>query len=469
MGSCRSKINVIAPVLKSIKSETLAINPNAFIIEGKRKLHEVYTLGKILGRGGFSEVRLLIHLESKAQYAVKILRKNTCTANSEENFLSEIAILTTIDHPNIIKIIEYFEDEKSLYIVMEKCEGGELYERILKEKCFPEDRAARLMRQLLSAVWHIHQRQIVHRDIKPQNIIFENQDALFNIKLIDFGLSIKIKENKLTKEVVGDMFYISPESLDGRYSSKCDMWSCGVLAYVMLCGVPPFDGQKQCKVFKKISKMKFKFNQPVWRSLSTNSQDFIKKLLCPESSRMSASEALQHPWVADIEMASLEKQVFQHSLHNFGPFHSTNKLTEALHIYMSARGLTLADIKQFKQVFVTLDSDYDGKISKEEVLEYFRKTIGDKNFEKDVENIIRAYDSENNGFINCSNFLKAYIDYKKESGMKNLRFAFESVDIVKDESISLDELKHELQNCEYYDETVWNELICMSEKNKWGN
>ena len=107
MGSCRSKINVIAPVLKSIKSETLAINPNAFIIEGKRKLHEVYALGKILGRGGFSEVRLLIYLESKAQYAVKILRKNTCTANSEENFFSEIAILTTIDHPNIIKIIDF--------------------------------------------------------------------------------------------------------------------------------------------------------------------------------------------------------------------------------------------------------------------------------------------------------------------------------------------------------------------------
>ena len=332
MGSCRSKNDIISPRLSSLKCDTLRINPNVYITESKRALLDVYKIGKILGRGGFSEVRLLTHLETKVEYAVKILRKNQYTAKNEENFHAEIEILRSLDHPNIIKIIEYFEDEKRLYIVMEKCEGGELYEQILQANHFSEDAAARLMKQLLSAVWYIHERQVVHRDIKPENIMFETRGELFNIKLIDFGVSMKLKDSKSTNEIVGAVFYISPEALNGKYSAKCDLWSCGVIAYMLLCGVPPFAGENEREVFKKINKMKVQFNQHVWRSLSSYSQDFINKLICSESSRMSAAEALQHPWIVDVEAPSPVKEVFQPVLRSLHSFHSKNKLKELVYI-----------------------------------------------------------------------------------------------------------------------------------------
>jgi len=172
-----------------------------------------------------------------------VLRKSHMDEDEKRMLFNEINILKEIDHPNIVNMYEFFEDEKRYYLVTEICKGGELFDEILQRGKFSERDGAVLMKQVLSCINYCHQNNIVHRDLKPENILLEQNKEFDAIKIIDFGTSLVYDPNKNLDEKLGTPYYIAPEVLNKNYNSKCDIWSCGVICYILLSGMPPFNGQ----------------------------------------------------------------------------------------------------------------------------------------------------------------------------------------------------------------------------------
>jgi calcium-dependent protein kinase len=184
-----------------------------------------------------------------------------------EKFTIEINIMIKMDHPNIIKLYEVFEDNRYIHLIMEMCTGGELFDRIIdrinKKKLFTEKEAAIIFKQMMSAICYCHGQKICHRDLKPENLLLCNNSEDSPIKVIDFGLSKIFTDNnrKMTTKV-GTAYYVSPEVLAGDYDEKCDIWSAGVILYILLTGEPPFNGPNDNEIYKKIIAKKYSFPSP---------------------------------------------------------------------------------------------------------------------------------------------------------------------------------------------------------------
>ena len=278
--------------------EDIKIKANNFIMQHAGKLRDHYRIGKMLGSGAFGEVRVCVQRESGAQRAVKVLRKSHMDEDEKKMLFNEINNLKDLDHPNILKMYEFFEDEKRYYIVTDICKGGELFDEIVSRGKFTENDAALLMKQVLSCINYCHKNKIVHRDLKPENILLEQNKAFDQIKIIDFGTSLVFDENSTLNEKLGTPYYIAPEVLAKAYGPKCDIWSCGVITYIVLSGIPPFNGSSDQEIMKKVKIGKFSFSDPVWNSISDKAKDFITTLLTKDpKQRPTAEEALQHPWI----------------------------------------------------------------------------------------------------------------------------------------------------------------------------
>lgn len=207
------------------KSSEIKSIPSSFITINPKKLLEVYKVGDVLGKGFFGEVRSVVHRLSNQQRAVKIFRKDLKSDIQVLKVMSEIEILRNISHPVAVQLYEYFEDEKRIYLVTEKCSGGELFEEIYKRKRMDESIAAIVCKQLFSVVLYLHEKHIMHRDIKPENILLEEKNEFINIKIIDFGAASMFVPGKKLSETIGSAFYLAPEVARGSYNEKCDLWS----------------------------------------------------------------------------------------------------------------------------------------------------------------------------------------------------------------------------------------------------
>lgn len=217
-----------------------------------------------------------------------------------------------LDHPNVLKLYEYFEDAKNVYLITELCTGGELFDRIIKEEFFSERVAAKIFKQILQPLNYCHSQGIAHRDLKPENFLFETDDPDSDLKVIDFGLSKILKNPQLQDGLAnqkanvkdldrmntraGTPNYISPEVLAGNYGVECDLWSAGCILYILLCGYPPFYGDDDQQILEMVQRGKFDFDGEEWDEISKEAKDLIKKLICRPEKRLTAAEALQHKW-----------------------------------------------------------------------------------------------------------------------------------------------------------------------------
>ncbi|EJK55209.1 hypothetical protein THAOC_25078 [Thalassiosira oceanica] len=259
------------------------------------------------GHGVAGQVFPCRSLATNRPCAVKTINKSKI--RRRDRIRREIAFLREANHANIISLYDVFEDEDNVHIVTELCEGGELFDEIVTratagkndEKlppCFDESTAMPIIRSLVEAVSYLHCRDIVHRDIKPENVLFAKKDNLREVKLIDFGLSTRHgKYDPPLKNTVGTSYYMDPALLAGSYDRSCDMWSIGVIAFVMLCGRPPFNGSNDETIFRKIKRGGYKMNR-LWDGISENAKDFVRCLLVSDpQQRWTADMALQHPWL----------------------------------------------------------------------------------------------------------------------------------------------------------------------------
>lgn len=213
----------------------------------------------------------------------------------------EIDIMRQLDHPNIVRLFEVFQDEKRFYLVTELCNGGELFDEITKRSHFSEQDAATIIKQVLSAVGYCHSKSICHRDLKPENILLDSsskQNAGNMIKVIDFGASQRFDPAKKMNQIYGTAYYIAPEILKSDYNEKCDIWSIGVILFILLSGRPPFGGENDKEILDSVRQGVFSFSGQEWKNISSDAKDFIKQMLMYDpNTRISAENALNHPWI----------------------------------------------------------------------------------------------------------------------------------------------------------------------------
>lgn len=215
--------------------------------------------------------------------------------------LYEADIIHRMEHPNVVRLIEVLIGRSDTYMILEYYSGGELYDTIIKKNKFNENESKCIMSQLFSVVAFLHSKNIVHRDIKPENILFESSTRPNHIRLVDFGLSDTADHSVSLKAKVGTLvvtaYYVAPEVLDRNYNNKCDVWSCGVILYILLCGYPPFKGRNDAEIISNAKKLKYSFEGEEWRYVSVAAKDLIRKILMIDmNKRISAAEALQHVW-----------------------------------------------------------------------------------------------------------------------------------------------------------------------------
>ena len=323
-----------APKMTDIK-----VHNYTWINEKTGNIKDTYKITSCIGRGAYGEVRKCQHKETKTQRAVKIINKNCLEEEEKHKMLTEIDILRKMDHPNILKLYEFFQDEKRYFLVTEICKGGELFDKISDESYFNEHDAANIMKQVFSAINYCHSRNIVHRDLKPENLLLDSDGENPKIKIIDFGTSQTFDPSKKMTQKFGTPYYIAPEVLKRDYTEKCDLWSCGVILYILLCGYPPFNGANDKQIIEAVLKGKFTLDEPEWDGITNEAKDLVRKLLTYEQDkRTSAADALQHPWIQKMATGEkVEKSVQIKTLQNFRNFRADQKLKQATLSYIATQ------------------------------------------------------------------------------------------------------------------------------------
>ena len=486
MGCSPTKIDNKAAYISSLKMTSSKIQTlNEFKItegmlvqESKEDIFKVYEQIKILGEGTYGKVFLAKHKISNVLRAIKQIQKDKANLGEEDEkaIINEINIIKSLDHPNIMKVYEYFNTDKYLSIVSELCTGGELFEKISKQKNLSEKVSKFIFKQLLSAVDFCHENNIIHRDLKPENILLESEEEAkfeyFTIKVIDFGTSDKLGKNKTVKGQIGTPFYIAPEVLgNNKYNEKCDLWSCGVILYIMLCGVPPFYGETDEEIYEVVKKGKLEFEEPIWKTISEPAKDLIRKLLNKNiKERLSAKEALEHQWVKSLEYVSnVPKEELNSIIMNLHNFSATQKLQQATLAFIVHNLIKTEEVKNLRKVFIEFDQNGDGRLNKDELIDGLSSVLEREKAEKEANRLMQIIDVDGNGFIEYEEFLRAGLDKKKILTTENVRNVFRLFDQDGSGKISPEELKQVMgQGSNDIDDKIWLKLVEEIDLNKDG-
>lgn len=303
-------------------------------------------LDKELGHGAFSTVRLAINRANKDKFAVKVIQKAKLKKAEVDALHVEVGIISKLTHPHIVKYFDFTQDRSHYYIVLEVVAGGELFDRIVQRVYYSEKEARDLVWVLLDVLHHIHSKQIAHRDLKPENLLLKSAHNDHNVKLADFGFATEAK--KPLKELCGTPAYVAPEILkELPYGLECDMWSCGVIVFILLGGYPPFDDADGIsKMYSAIKAGNYTFDERFWSNVSSEGKNFIKSLLQPDpAKRMSAAAAMGHNWFTK-HAAELSTTDLKTTIDNLKKWNARRKLKGGVKAIMAVNRTSLLAFKQ---------------------------------------------------------------------------------------------------------------------------
>ncbi len=433
MGNCCARQEVVE--LESARSTSGSSHRNSSILFEKfskqTDYKKKYEYIQMLGCGAFGKVRLYVDRQCKSfRYAIKTLKKDYFNKHILDSIEREVDILRSLDHPNIVKYFETYEDDHFIHIVMEYIPGDNLFKLITNKKYFKftEKEICQLITCLLKAVLFLHHNNIVHRDIKPENILFSVPGDFNALKLIDFGLSIQ-KNAKNENRRVGTPYYMSPEMIHGNFVYESDVWSIGVILFIMVTGKQPFRAHDKEGVFEKILNGKYDKKSLEKSKCSIELKDLIKKTLVKDyKKRISVESALQHKWFSLFEDNKNNFQVIdQDILDSLQNFQYTNILQKETFYYL-AKLSNDKEILKLKKAFEIIDKDNSGEIEYEEIPKIF-EDLGIQASEQELKNIFNSLDFHCDGKVNYSEFLAGTISSLKIYKDDKLFSAFKYFDV----------------------------------------
>ena len=456
--------------IKNNQKQIVALNNDVIVSGNEINPEKIYIKTKLLGNGAFGEVWLVHHKDLDRDFAMKIIKKRKKNSSDEKELLNEVEILKKLDHPKILKIIDFYSTSKKYYIITEYCPEGELFNEIIKVGKFDEGQAAFIINQILKVITYCHKMNIIHRDIKPENIMITNREknGCLQVKLIDFGTAKIFEKGQQENKYVGSSYYMAPEILKRKYDEKCDLWSIGVVLYILLTGRPPFDGNDDDEILENVKKGVYdKWAYP-FPLLSLHAKDLISKLLQYDpKKRLSAEEAIQHPWFKTAEFKkkdkvnTIEPELARELIQNMTKYRSDNMLKCAVIAYLVHHITNNEECIEASKLFIKIDLNSDGRIEKHELIQGFEKYwgISKEEAKEKVDLIFANIDTDYNGFIEYEEFVRAAVNSSIFMSQNYLKFAFNYFDRDSSGDITFEEIKKRfIQNSKNTNPKVDKEL-----------
>jgi calcium-dependent protein kinase len=381
-----------------------------------------YEFGRKVGSGGYADTFIVFDKKTKQKFACKSIDKKKVAADEQERLQIEVDNLFKLgQNPHIATLFEAFEDKHKVHLVMELCEGGELFDRILQRKHYSEKAAAMVVKTILEVVQFCHESGVAHRDLKPENFLFVDSKFIEEggqLKSIDFGFSTEFKSDTLMTEILGSSYYVAPEVLKGKYNEKCDIWSVGVIAYILLTGQPPPWHCTMTKINRHITAVHSGppdnfLSDPALRKISATAKEFVGKMIEVDfTKRATAREMLSHPWVGKISEVSDDPLDFQ-ILHSLKKFMYSYRMKKKALVTL-AEQLSDADIHDLRATFDAIDTAHDGVITFEELKVALEKKSDGCGRHKVAEAEVRAameeMDVAGDGVIHFHEFVAASLN-----------------------------------------------------------
>ncbi|KAI6669629.1 hypothetical protein NL676_004514 [Syzygium grande] len=442
-GSKASKPSPIGPVLGRPMEE----------------VKSMYTIGKELGRGQFGVTHLCTHKQTGQQFACKTIAKRKLVNKEDiEDVRREVQIMYHLTgQPNIVELKGAYEDKHSVHLVMELCAGGELFDRIISKGHYTERAAASLLRTIVQIVHTCHSMGVIHRDLKPENFLLLSKDENSPLKATDFGLSVFFKQGDVFKEIVGSAYYIAPEVLKRRYGPEADIWSIGVMLYILLSGVPPFWAESENGIFNAILRGQLDFTSDPWPSISPGAKDLVRKMLNSDpKQRLTAFQVLSHPWIKEDGEAP-DTPLDNAVLNRLKQFRAMNKFKKAA-LRVIAGCLSEEEIMGLKEMFKGMDTDNSGTITLEELKQGLSKQ-GTRLSEYEVKQLMEAADADGNGTIDYDEFITATMHMNRMDREEHLYTAFQYFDKDNSGFITTEELEQALREFGMHDGRDIKEIL----------
>jgi len=427
-------------------------------------INNVYILGKQIGQPGQYGRAVVAEKRNPGrdeprQYAVKIIQKTRFRGNKKvfQSFRDEVDIMAQMDHPNIIKCYEAYEDREYFYIVTELCTGGELFDRLTSKGKFSEADAAVIMRQLFGAIDYMHRvKGVCHCDLKPDNCLFESNAPDARLKLIDFGMAKIIRPKNTFREFCGTPYYVAPEVLEGRFRESADIWSLGVILFVLLHGYPPFHADQKVygnrtddeifrlvrEGFHPVVRPGYKNHFPEKIPISQSARALITRLIEKDvAKRPSAHEALEDPWFSGGAVTTaISPSVFE----SLTKFQNTSKF-RSLMLETMTNFLSEVEVKQLKESFIRMDTNHDGTITVDELRRALKEIRPDVS-EQEVWKIMRQADQDNDGRLSYRELYFTALDRKVREKEERMLLMFKEIDRNGDGKLSPDEISRALRD-----------------------